>query len=378
MKKILLSVFLLIAIFCFTYAQNIFFGIAPKPWTPGLGNHRIVLQIKKPADAIRLKITWRLHDQQPDKKRFLIINAANGDTIRNVFRVSVNNEQCDIVFGPVANKGIYYFYYLPYKPDPDAGYYRYGYLSPELPDINWVTKNHLSEKNILSELPLATSTAMQARTGFDSFYPMEIIPTATEKKNFLLKNTDNYLLFPQDRKYPIRMKDNIPLMWLKGHQKEFKGVAAKNEYFTFQIGLYAVRSDADSVQVSFSDMKGASQTIPSSAFTCFNTGGINSFGKHFTKRVDVAEGNVQALWMGVDIPANAAPGIYKGAVLISTLGTKAKRIPLQITVTGKYLADRGDSESWRYSRLRWLNSTIGISDKPTEPFTNINSNGSND
>src|SRR6185312_15673767 len=99
--------------------------------------------------------------------------------------------------------------------------------------------------------------------------------------------------------------------------------------------------------------------------------------KHFTKRVDVAEGNVQALWMGVDIPANAAPGIYKGAVFISTLGTKAKRIPLQITVTGKYLADRGDSESWRYSRLRWLNSTIGISDKPTEPFTNINSNGSN-
>lgn len=379
MKKILLFVFLLVAIFCSTYAQGLFYGIAPKPWPPGLGNHRIVLQIKKPADAIRLKITWRLHDQQPDKKRFLIINAANGDTIRNVFRVSVNNEQCDIVFGPVANKGIYYFYYLPYKPDPDAGYYRYGYLSPELPDINWVTKNHLSEKNILSELPLATSTAMQARTGFDSFYPMEIIPTAAEKKNFLSKNTDNYLLFPQDREYPIRMKDDIPLMWVKeGHQKGFRGVAAKNEYYTFQIGLYAVRSDADSVQVSFSDMRGAGQTIPSSTFTCFNTGGINSYGKPFTKRVDVAKGNVQALWMGVDIPANAAPGIYKGAVLISTLGTKAKRIPLQITVTGKYLADRGDSESWRYSRLRWLNSTIGISDKPTEPFTNINSNGSND
>lgn len=35
------------------------------------------------------------------------------------------------------------------------------------------------------------------------------------------------------------------------------------------------------------------------------------------------------------------------------------------------LADRGDNEIWRHSRLRWLNSTRGINDKPTEGYTNM-------
>jgi len=355
-------------------SQSLFHTVADKPWAPAFGNHRAVVEISKPADAITLQITWRLHDQQPDKKRFLIINAASGDTIQNVYRVSVNNQQCNIVFGPVTKTGRYYFYYMPFKPDPQPGYYRFSYLSPKDPGKAWVKHNQVSDVNMLSKFPKASCNELQARTAFDSFYPMEITPTSGELQSFL-SNEDDYLLFPESRRYPIRMKDAIPLKWIKGGIKnEYKGTADRNEYYTFQVGLYAVKSDIDSVQVHFSNLTGP-QTIPATALTCFNTGGIDTHGRPFTKRVDVSKGQVQALWMGISVPPNINPGLYKGVVTVSAIGEKVKTIPLQIKITNTYLADRGDGESWRYSRLRWLNSTAGISDKPTNPFTRINSEG---
>lgn len=359
-------------------AQLPAYETALTPWPASFGNHRAIVQVNRPANAIRLRLTWRLHDQQPAQKRFLIIDATTGDTVRNVYRVHVSNESCDIVFGPVNRAGKYYFYYLPFKVDPDPGYYRYGYLPPEKPGADWLKHNHLTDPVFLSRLPLASCKVLQARTKFDSFYPMEIIPTEKEKSSFLSRHTDDYLLFSESRAYPIKMKDEIPLKWVNGPMKnDFTGIAEQNEYYTFQIGLYAARSDIDSVQVHFSDLTGP-QTIPATALTCFNTGGINSYGKPFIRRLDVGKGKVQALWIGADIPAQAKPGKYDGTVTISAIGKTAKTIPVHILVRDHYLADRGDSEPGRYSRLRWLNSTIGISDKPTNPFTEISFNGENE
>lgn len=266
--KIISTIFLSVFFYA-VHAQTPKYKVAPKPWTGGLGNHRAELNINKPADAVGLEITWRLHDLHPDKKRFLIINATTGDTIKNVYKISVNDEQCEIAFGPVTKAGKYYFYYLPCKPDSNAGYYQYGYLFPKMPDPEWVEKNHLSEKNPISKLTSASCDALESRTGFISFYPMEIIATNSEKEKFLSKHNDNYLLFPEDRKYPIKMQDDISLKWIKeGPQKVFKGEAERNEYYTFQIGLYAAQSEIDSVQVSFSDLKSKQQIIPSSTLTC--------------------------------------------------------------------------------------------------------------
>ena len=36
----------------------------------------------------------------------------------------------------------------------------------------------------------------------------------------------------------------------------------------------------------------------------------------------------------------------------------AKEINLRLTIKPEVLADRGDGEPWRHSRLRWLDSTI--------------------
>ena len=53
----------------------------------------------------------------------------------------------------------------------------------------------------------------------------------------------------------------------------------------------------------------------------------------------------------------------------------AKTIPVEITVAGDALSDRGDSETWRHSRLRWLNSTRGIADAPVKPFAPVKRQG---
>ena len=52
-----------------------------------------------------------------------------------------------------------------------------------------------------------------------------------------------------------------------------------------------------------------------------------------------------------------------------------KTIPLEITVTGEVLADKGDGDLWRHARLRWLNSQIGEDREPVTPFLPMKVNG---
>lgn len=79
---------------------------------------------------------------------------------------------------------------------------------------------------------------------------MEVIATQAEELECLKKCSETpLLLFPEDRKYPIIMKQNIPLKWLAHDQNAgFAGVAAPGEYYTFQIGVWAGQSDLSRVR----------------------------------------------------------------------------------------------------------------------------------
>jgi hypothetical protein len=201
---------------------------------------------------------------------------------------------------------------------------------------------------------------------------MEVIPLSYEKKIFLAKFTDDYLVFPEDRAFPIRMRDEIPLKWIEtGPLKNFRAEAFRNEYFAFQLGVYASRADLQNIKLSFASLKFRKNVIPASAFTCFNTGGIDPYGNPFEKRVDVAFGKVQPLWIGIDIPESTPPGTYNGVITIQPENAKAWKVEVTIKVIDKILNDRGDSETWRHSRLRWLNSTIGLDDNPVKPYNPI-------
>jgi hypothetical protein len=355
------------------------YTVPATPWSESFGNHRAVLEIAKASDVVTLDLFWRRHDPDPQKKRFLMINASSGDTVKNIYRYSVNNERCRIAFGPVEKKGTYYFYYMPYEVQVDWGFYNKEYPGAEKsPSAKWVNVSRVGDPLKYKAFQAAKLISFQSRTAFDSFYPMEIIALASEKKTLLAKFTTDYLIFPEDREFPVRMKDEIPQRWIeKGPDDKFSGEACKNEYYAFQVAIYAPKGDIQDVKVDFSGLSSVSGTIPASAFTCFNTGGTDPYGNHFTKQVDVPSGYVQPLWIGIDIPESVEEGTYKGSVTIKPENAASRTVDLEINITDKVLTDRGDSEPWRHSRLRWLNSTLGIDDKPTKQYYPIEFLGNN-
>jgi hypothetical protein len=108
--------------------------------------------------------------------------------------------------------------------------------------------------------------------------------------------------------------------------------------------------------------------ISKDSVTCFNQEGIGWDGNPLTFSVDVAKGDVQALWCGISVPEHAKEGRYLGTATITADGVAPAAIRVTIRVDERVLADRGDGEGWRHSRLRWLNSTLGNDDLPVTPY----------
>lgn len=372
--------FLSLTLFLFTIAagsnaqsrQGYTYSVPSAPWEESFGNHRAVLQVDQPAEVTALEFEWRRPDKDVDRKRYLIIHAETGDTVPNIKRLEVTNEHCRLLFGPVTQKGTYYFYYLPYQVQPGGGFYGRGYYPPEkAPQPEWAAQVTNRKK-----VRTAKITKVEARTQFDSFYPMEVTSTADERKKYTTGQQKAFYLFPEDRKYPIRMREDIPAKWLDIKQGAgFTGTAAPNEYYTFQIGLWAAARDVKQISYRASDLRCGMEVLPATAITCFNTEGVDPYGKAFRKEVNVAQGKVQALWFGVDIPQQARPGKYTGSIEIKDGSGRMSRVPVTLRIEGNVLSDWGDSEPWRHSRLRWLNSTLGLADTPTLPYTDLTLEG---
>ena len=347
------------------------YAVAKIPWNESLGNHRAVLTVNAPAEAVKLSFEWRRPDKEVENHRFLILDAETGDTIPNIQRLKIENERCELLFGPVKKKGTYFFYYLPYCVQEGYGFYYRGYYPKEdEPDQQWLSV--ISSISFSGQFPEATVACVESRIQFDSFYPMEITASVEEKEQYRQSNPGRFLVFPEDRSNPIRMKTNVPYKWLQGQDRTlFKGSAMPNEYYAFQLGVWAGNQELKSITYETSGLKSGNNVIPAEAITCFNINGVNPLGKPFTKKVSVAPDAVQPLWFGVDLKVDQPSGIYKGVIVVSDETGYTVPVDIELKVSGKMLADRGDNEIWRHSRLRWLNSTRGINDKPTEGYTNM-------
>lgn len=149
--------------------------------------------------------------------------------------------------------------------------------------------------------------------------------------------------------------------------------ARPGQFFVYQINLLALPLDLIDVQVDFSDLNpanfhGAKQLrkIESGKLTCFNTGGTDFKGQPFKKRIDVPAGQVQELWMGIDL-TGVEPGLYSGSVSISS-GTGKQTVPITLAVAGEVVPNHGYDEGKSLARLNWLNSTVGIDDSITKGF----------
>jgi hypothetical protein len=358
------------------------YGVGPC-WPAAYGDVRARIRVPAASGAVWVHIPWRRRDLDAAEKDVLLIDARTGQPVKNLARIKVTREFGDLVFEPPTAPGEYHLYYMPYQTTPVQWAYRVQYDHPELTaDPAWLERHHLQAHalsgGVWKSLPPAEVLEIQARSEFDRFDPMEVIATQEETQKLLAENpTEDFLLFPEERQFPIRMADDLPLRWItKGPHNQFHGEARRGEFFVFQVGVFASRIPIEKLSIEYGDLRSArGSTIPASAIGCFNTGGKDWLGRRMTKGFAVASGKIGALWFGVQVPKEAPTGDYRGVLVMRVQGREATRLELSLTVTSKLLEDAGDRELWRHSRLRWLNSTVGIDDEVTAPYTPIRVEG---
>ena len=347
-----------------------------------LGNHRVIIKVAKKADAVRVQIPWRRRDLHPEQKNAIIIDGATGKRITNTFWLSIDREEGDLVFEPQTAPGEYQVYYLIYRHKGSRNYPK-GIYQPmeQTASEDWIKKAGLDivSPSLPRELPKAEVVQFQSIDDLNSFYPMEVIATANEVKGLLKKYPEaEYLVFSEDREHPIKMTTDIPSRWIeRGPGGQVTGTADRGEFFAFQLGLFACRKKIDDVKVRFRDLNGPDgNVVPASAFSSFNTEGTDWKGNHFGKTIPLDQGNVQPLWMGVQIPATAAPGKYSGEIVVAPRGMKESRIQCQFTVSHVLAVDGRDNNPSNLTRLRWLNSQLAADDSVVPPFTPLQISGS--
>jgi hypothetical protein len=406
--EIVLGLFLVASALVWTTggsAQDMKFGVGS--WDPesGLGNHRVIIRVealsvsrapsskKNEPSAVRVVIPWRRRDLEPEKKNIILVDAASGERVTNVLALRVDRESGEIVFEPRTVPGDYYVYYMPYKSEGRKNYPNVKYDPPQATaDPSWLAANGLTPDRLSAfrsdSLPLAEVAEFQSADEFSAFTPMERIATAAEVDALLKAHPGAaYLLFPEDRKLSVRMTADLPSRWaVEGPSGVIRGEAARGEYFTFQVGLWAAREPVADLEVRFSDLVQAvpriedgspapRTLIPASAMTCINKGGVDWDGSSFEKALPVERGRVQTLWCGIRVPRDSRPGVFSGTVTVAPRGLPETMVAIELRVAEAVLEDAGDGDPYRMTRLGWLDSTLAQDDGVVPPYTVLTING---
>jgi hypothetical protein len=350
-----------------SFSQTIQYTNGNNAWNEdSLGNHRAVVDVTENTKTAFVKIEWRRRDSFPEKKRIIIEDAQTQQRILNVKAVNINRESGELYFEATSGKGKYYVYYMPYKNEGRSNYPKGVYLKLDTTaSTTWLqTINAVKKYN-------AVCREIQSINAFNSFYPMEVIATASETKNIVQQNKkESFLVFPELRQYSIRMQHDLPSRWIEqGAFKPLQDTTDKDENFAYQLGIYALR-DMKNVSVDFADLTAASGAkIPSAIFSCLNMDGTTYDARPLHKTVDVAKNNVQALWCLATIPTNIAAGTYKGFATVKADGIPSKKINISIVVTNNVAINHGANEPWKMTRLAWLNSTMAQDNEVISPYT---------
>jgi hypothetical protein len=322
------------------------------------GNHRFEIKTSPGDTLVQVILPWRRHDAKPETKDVVITIAESGEEITAKRIIQTNREEGHIIFKANPNIQSYYAYYLPHEST--GGYYpKVAYLTINEEQVNPMPAS-LNEQEIAA-LPFGEVLSAQSIDEFHSFYPMEVIATQAEVDSFMAHQQKEIYLFPEYRDYPIVMSNFLPYRWVSQELSNLlQDEARRGEYYTFQIGLYAPTQDLTSITVVAGDLlaKG-NQSISADRITCFNTEGIDLNGQAFTKNFNVPQAQVQPLWIGVDIPEDAEPGIYRGKVTVSAEGISENIVELVLNIKPELIPNHGDDQPQHMTRLRWLNSTLG-------------------
>jgi hypothetical protein len=348
------------------------------------GHHRAVVRVESPADAVRVHVPWRRRDATPEAREVVVVDAATGVRLANVARVSITRERGDLVFQPQTAPGEYHVYFLPFQMTGRTNYPTIEYPKPvDWADSDWKARNGLAHETLAAgawrRLPEARVVEIQASDSFSAFTDMERIATAEESRGLLARHPgEAFLLFPEDRDHAIRMAGDLPERWTdRGAFAPLELDARPGEFVSLQIGLFAADRDLAAVSVETGDVRsaGGRVLVPGSALHSFNTRGVDWTGRAFTRDLAVARGRVQALWLGVPVPADAAAGTYEAAVRVGARGLPSREVRIALRVSGAPIAAGGDDEPERLSRLRWLDSRLAQDDGLVPPYAPVVAKG---
>jgi hypothetical protein len=347
-------------------------------WNPdSFGNHRIVVAVAESTTAVRAHLSWRRRDRHPEAKRILVYPAGDSARVRNVRVVSASQMSGDLAFEPAAGPGEYWIYDMPYTGSVKSNYPKITYPAPDsTASTSWLVANQLADSELASGrwrgLPQATVLRFEAADSMDLFHPMEEIASPEDVARLRSQaGRAPFLVFPEDRLHAIRMRHQLPQRWANtSPDRAVVAAADRGEFLSFQLGVWALDT-LDCVSVTFSGLTGpAGSRISEAQFSSFDTRGVNWQGKAFDRRVTVAAGDIQPLWCGVLVPDAAAPGDYHGSVTVSAAGHRIT-LPIRLTVMPHLIADHGDDDPWRLSRLRWLDSRLALDSGLVKPFTPV-------
>ena len=365
----------LLGIFFFVFVGNISIHAQQIPYTNGndswnsdsLGNHRVIVQFTGKGNIAKVLIDWRRNDVHPDQKRIIVQDAKTGQKILNVKSVDIDRESGTIYFEPISGRGIYYIYYLPYVYEGPVTFYPKGiyYLPEQTASAEWLG----TISDTINTFVNCEVKEFQSINSFNSFYPMEVIATAAETNNLITQyKAHSFLVFPETRNNSIRMKNDLPKRWIeKGVKNTFADHTLAGEWFAFQLGVYALQ-DLQDVTIQFYDLKNkAGKIISAKNISCINTDGLQYDAIAFSNKVNVAKGTVQAMWCGIDVPKNAAAGIYIGKAIVSS-GKEAIGISLEITVGAGIAKSGGIDHPENMTRLKWLNSSMAQENTVIAPY----------
>ena len=382
-------------------------------WSWSVGNHRfsIILDDDLPmsvrGDVVAVTVPWRRHDPHPELVDAFIVDARSHLRVTRCTRMpsSAPDENTTFVFEATAGgHAEYHLYYQPFTTcELDDGACRYGANS--VYDTATATTGSCADpagwwgKEPVSTLvvePIAL--VRQSRTAFASYGRMETAATAAEVARVVaraaavvpsvLGQAAAALVFPEDRRWPVRMRNKLPVAWTQrqiADIKSFHGVVRAGERYTLQLAVFAHRANVKVVAVTFSDLtvqsdgtgnykrpttaqqaKSPLTRIPASAIHCMNFNGSDYWGRAYVPPqpvVDVPLGQVASLWIAIRVPSSVAPNsTYAGTATVHLQGGVSlpdSQVVLQVA-PGPALSDGGDSQPWRGTRLTWLDSQLGV------------------
>lgn len=341
-------------------AQDVRYRSAQNSWDPdSLGNHRAVVHVNRTGPAAKVVIPWRRRDN-PAGKAVIVVDARTGKRIPNVSTANISRESGTVYFKPVSGVGNYYIYYMPYQVTARSNY-------PQA-----VYRQQHNTAAPVSNAVTATLQYLESVNDMNSFYPMEVIATAKETAAIIKAgNSKAYLVFPEDREHPVKMRHDLPQRWIKkGLTDGFTAPVSRGEHFAYQLAIYPVKGDIKGVTVHFSDFKDAAgHTIPAGFMSCLNTTGVRYDGSPFQQVVNVNKGEVQPMWCLANLPEQTAAGSYTGTATVKAAGQAATVIRINLQVQPSIAAGGGTDSPEKMTRLTWLNSTLAQANEVIAPYT---------